>query len=622
MSGIVRAVVVVGAVVGTLVVQLSIVRAQEVFVLDGAVKMSPDGKIFSHVDLGDYTSNNPVWDGKTIRLAGAKGETVAFQVMVRAGEKLLPRVNVDVSELKGENAAIPAKQVSLFREWYVKVTMRSTSPAGSTGLGEYPDALIPADVPKFGLPIDVEAGKVQGIWADLAIPRGAKPGTYRGVVDVLHAPHWSGGIEVAARLVRIPLTLEVYDFAIPVKRHLRWRIGYAGVEAVAEHYKFSSSRMLGKESEAFRKMEEDLYKLCWEEHRFAPTTHYNSPIPESTGTGADLKIDWTSYDRRFGKYLDGSAFADKEPVNIFSLPANLHSHGGWPAGFGTGFKDENFAALAAVCKQAVKHWDEKGWRIEDTFVYVADEQGPKRYAAIKKACETILKASDNRIRTSVAFYTHFGPHGREIVKEFSGYVTMWDIAGDFMNLPALAGRQAAGDTVGFYQGSEPFQGSEALDADGLSLTTWPWIAWRYKLDTLFFYNMTEWNYFRLERRKRAWGNRPKNIWINPLNQSWRTNSQGVLIYPGQHVGVKGVIPTLRMKQVRRGMLDYEYFWLLGQKGNKTMADGIAKRIIPKALHEAVPGGKVGDAYYGKGSWERDPRKWAAARREMAEAIVK
>jgi len=580
-----------------------------VFVLDDAVKMSPDGKIFSLIDLGNYTESNPVWDGKAVQLTGARGETVAFQVMVRSGKEPITAVNVHVSNLDGKAGSIPAGKIALFREWYVKVTRPSTSPAYSCGIGEYPDALIPGDVPKFGLPVDVAAEKTQGIWVDVAIPPDAKAGSY------------SGGVTVSAPnqpLAKLPVTLEVYDFAVPVERHLRWRIGYGGFgEYLAAQEGVAFSRECGKESDELRRREEQLYRLSWS-HRFVPTTHYTSPIPEHAGTGANLKIDWTSFDRRFGKYLDGSAFDDKQPVNIFSLPINLQSYGGWPVGTNRALTDQDVATLDAACRQTAKHWDEKGWRLEDTFVYVADEPGPQRYPAIKKACEVIHKA-DKRIRTSVALYTHFGSTAPGLVNEFSGFVTMWDIAGDYMNLPALAARHAAGDTVGFYQGSEPFEGGEALDGDGFSLTTWPWIAWRYKLDTLFLYNMTEWDYARLNASTRPWAKDPRNIWVNPMNQGWQTNSQGVLLYPGRFVGTSGVLPSIRMKQIRRGMQDYEYFWLAAQKGKKTKADDLAGRIIPKALHEAASG--YGDRFYGKGAWERDPRKWSAARRELAAAIL-
>lgn len=496
--------------------------------------------------------------------------------------------------------------MKLYREWYVEVTRPSESPAMSTGLGWYPDALVPADAPRLGLPVDVPAGKVQGVWVDLRIPRDAPAGAYTGTITVTAD---GGGRSIAV----LPLALRVYDFDLPVERHLRWRIGYAGFESVADHYG------IPRGSDEFLRIERDLYRMCWEDCRVVPTTHYNSPVPRHSGSGADLKIDWTEYDRRFGGYLDGSAFADGRPVNIFSLPVSPEN--GWPVGTRgkTKVEELDLVTLSAATRLMVEHWDRMGWRLQDGFCYVADEPKPERYDVIKAACKTIRDV-DPRIATSVAFYTHFGKSAPELVKAFAGYVTMWDIAGNYMNLAALESRIAAGDTVGFYQGTEPFQGSEALDADGLSMTTWPWIAWRYDLDHLFLYNMTEWNYFRLERgagRDVAWAGGKREIWENPLNQSWQTNSQGVLIYPGQYVGIRGVVGSIRLKQTRRGMQDYEYLWLLSQRGQKQLADEIARRIMPKALHEATDAG--GDAR-NRGHWQRDPRKWDEARREMAAAI--
>jgi hypothetical protein len=580
-------------------------RAQRVVVVDDAVKVSPEGAMFSHAKLHGYFNANPAWDGNTVTLAGAAGERVAFQILVKADAGELAAVNVSVSDLARGSFTIPASAFQLFREWYVQVTRPSTSPHGNAGLGWYPDALIPAAVPEWGLPVKVAAGKRQGIWVDLKIPRAAGAGAYKGTVTVA-----AGGKTLAA----LPLALTVYPFALPAERHLRWRIGYSDFELVLGHYKIPPG------SEEALRIEEELYRLCWEDCRFVPTTHYNSPRPTVTGKGADLKIDWTTYDRRFGHYLDGSAFEDHQPVNIFSLPVNTMR--GWPVNYKTPLARMDVAALAAAVRQTVAHWDEKQWRLQDGFVYVADEPGLDLYPNIKKVCETIRQNSDKRIATSVAFYTDFAEKGPELVREFGDHVTMWDIAGDCMGAyQELRARQAKGDTIGFYQGSEPFQGSEALDGDGLSLTTWPWIAWRYHLDTLFLYNMCEWDYFRLNTpsgRKKPWANGRREIWENPLNQSWQSNSQGVLLYPGSYVNVRGVLPSIRMKQIRRGMQDYEYFWLLAQRGDKAKADAINRRIVPKALHEAAQNenGKLKFAY-GAGQWERDPRQWAAARTEMA-----
>jgi hypothetical protein len=90
----------------------------------------------------------------------------------------------------------------------------------------------------------------------------------------------------------------------------------------------------------------------------------------------------------------------------------------------------------------------------------------------------------------------------------------------------------------------------------------------------------------------------------------------VLVYPGQYVGIRGVVPTIRLKQVRRGMQDYEYLWLAARHGAAAKANAITLRLVRRSLHEAGPLGQIGPP----GDWERDPRAWAAARRELALAI--
>ncbi len=587
-----------------------------VVVLDDAVKMGADGRLLGLVELDGYLGANPAWDGRAITLAGARGETVAFQVVVQPGAVALRDVDVGVSELRRDGGgSIGAGQLSRFREWYVSVTVPSTSPAGSAGPGEYPDALVPADTPGFGLPIDVPARRSQGIWIDCAIPRTAPAGTYRGAVVVSAA---------GRTLARLDLVLAVHGFALPLERHLRWRVGYSGWETVPARLGIREG------SREWLDLERDLYRLAWEGHRIAPTTHYHAVHLRSRGGGDALAIDWTDFDRRFGGYLDGSAFADGVPLNAFSSPINLHVLRGWPpepaAGVAGGLESEileprrgrrvDRATLTAASRLFARHWDEKGWRLDDAFVYVADEPHPDRHASVRAACEAV-RAGDGRIRTSVAFYTELGRDARGLVEAFAGLVTQWDLAGDYADLPALRERRAAGDRVGVYQGGEPFEGGEALDDDGLALTTWPWIAWRYGLDSLFLYNMTEWSYFRLDLAKGVpWSGRRREIWENPLNQSWQTNSQGVLVYPGPYVGIRGVVASIRLKQVRRGMQDYEYLWLAKERGRGATADAVARRLVPRALHEAGPLGRLG----ARGPWERDPRAWAAARRELAAAI--
>ena len=60
------------------------------------------------------------------------------------------------------------------------------------------------------------------------------------------------------------------------------------------------------------------------------------------------------------------------------------------------------------------------------------------------------------------------------------------------------------------------------------------------------------------------------------------NGSGQLIYRGAVMGYDRPIPSIRLKAQRRGLQDYEYFWLLAKKtGTKDPADRLVYSIVYK-----------------------------------------
>jgi hypothetical protein len=81
------------------------------------------------------------------------------------------------------------------------------------------------------------------------------------------------------------------------------------------------------------------------------------------------------------------------------------------------------------------------------------------------------------------------------------------------------------------------------------------------------------------------------------------------------MGFRGPIPSIRLKAQRRGLQDYEYFWLLQQKtGGPDAADRIVNGIVyknpfgPKALLDVE-------------IWKNNPDDWERARIEAGAAIA-
>jgi hypothetical protein len=57
------------------------------------------------------------------------------------------------------------------------------------------------------------------------------------------------------------------------------------------------------------------------------------------------------------------------------------------------------------------------------------------------------------------------------------------------------------------------------------------------------------------------------------------NGSGQLIYRGAVMADQQPIPSIRLKAQRRGLQDYEYFWLLARKAGKQAADQMVNSVV-------------------------------------------
>jgi hypothetical protein len=72
----------------------------------------------------------------------------------------------------------------------------------------------------------------------------------------------------------------------------------------------------------------------------------------------------------------------------------------------------------------------------------------------------------------------------------------------------------------------------------------------------------------------------KNPWNDLTKRGARFPGDGQFVYPGEHVGIKGVAPGMRLKWLREGIEDYEYIEILKSLGRRSFALNIAKQVGP------------------------------------------
>jgi hypothetical protein len=569
-----------------------------------------------HADYptGDYRERNAVWDARERRvsLRAARNEFIAFQVVIET-DGPVAGVRVELADLRGPGGArITAPQVTLFRAWYVKVTQPSTGyEQTSLGPGWYADALIPAtdgggSALAFDLP-DARNGigdtqRNQTVWVDIFIPRDradAPSGKYTGTL----------GVTARGSRQEIAVELDVWDFALPDQVHCRGDIWNGSIKEMPPD------------------VELRYYQLA-HQHRFQPGVYAYRPDVQVDGTR--VTIDWTGYDGRLRKYLDGSAFAAAHgywgpgvgvPLGHILLPFNGDRPGGhskgWPISMPEGGPTPDYEAVwVETARQLREHFDaDPLWRPVEkvAFINALDESyNQVAYEKMVYFCELLRRGLGEGWFT----YRIDGGYSWRAMDVLKRHVTLWLCHTIGFDRKKMAYFRKQGVEPWFYgpmiyerkansaSGSNTYTDLDLFTGRGVG-----WAAWKHRA------GYCEWEFDACSDALNDVHD-PETNWTNALNyrrKGMAFNGSGLLIYRGSFIGAPGPAPSVRLKAHRRGFQDYEYFWLLREDGREQEAD----RIVDSVVH-GVP---FGSASIGNTEiWRNNPEAWDAARIAAGEVL--
>ena len=569
-------------------------------------KLFPDG-----IRPG-YKQSNLIWDGtaRRISLKAARNETVAFQIVVeRTGDKL-SNVRLTPPELKGPNGSkIAAENVDLYREWYVHVTTPAKN-SYTLGAGWYPDGLLPClrwtgnlyphtYVMPFDLPDSLNnVGKEQrsqAMWIDLYIPKSrtaAPPGKY------------SAPITVASDQGEVQLTLDVqvWDFALPEESHLK-----PNIHTDTEINTFSEEMEL-KYYQLMRKHRISMYPLGY--------------APALKVSGTNVQIDWRKYDARLSKYLDGSAYTSKYgytgpgyglpmeylvlpfdayPMNLYKQARSIQLSGKewkfyapWPVAMPRQGPTPEYREIWKNTFRAFQeHFDQHpAWSKTRLLVY---------FLSLDEAYDDV--ARERMLYFGQLLKDSQAPRLQYRVDGFYPRETMQRLE-KVLNVAILGLGSWDPTTVEELksQNVDPwFYTSAALiDTDGLKDRALSWIAWKlgagsWTLWELDFNSLRAWQYPQTYEKQ---------------------NGTGMLVYRGETMGLDEPAASIRLKGLRRGSQDFEYFWLLSHaKDGKQTVDRAVNDVLHGTIDDKSPLGAPG-------MWMHDPDNWDRVRLRLGDAIEK
>jgi hypothetical protein len=576
--------------------------------------------VFPDAPRGDFRQSSLVWDGarRRVALKAARNEIVSFQVVVeRASDAPLRRVTVQAPHLVGPGgAAIPDANIQVFKEWYVNIARR-TAQDYSLGTGLYPDALIPASggtgrlfPQSYVMPFDVPDllnnigpdQRNQAVWVDIYVPRDrqqAPPGDYESTITVSTA---------AGERVDLTLSLTVWDFALPEETHIAGNIHN------------------DTELNTFTPELELKYYQMIRRHRLAMGVL--GYAPDVTVKGSDVRFDWTSYDARLGKYLDGSAFTDRYgyagpgygvPIEMLVLPFDVYP-------VNIAYNSEHLGSPYGKEWKFYRPWPvdlpEHGVTPEYTEVW------KKSFAAFQqhfddhptwnrtKPIVFFLSLDESYDSASVEKFLYYG----RLLKESGAKRLKFRIDGsypmatmdrltDVVDISILGVRAYLPDRVQQLRkkGVEDwfYTGMDITDGDPLGCRALGWVAWKYQARS---WTIWEFDFNSLR------------AWMLPETYTERNgdpfNGQGFLIYRGETMGLDGPVASIRLKLIRRGSQDYEYFWLLShKKGGRAVADQIANAVVREPMG-------IRGAWGSPGMWSHNAEDWERDRYRMGELIQK
>ncbi|HKQ51936.1 MAG TPA: glycoside hydrolase domain-containing protein [Pyrinomonadaceae bacterium] len=567
------------------------VRAQTVWAVNDGEKVERD-------DLNNPNKRgNSAWDGRTIKIFGARNEVIAFQVIVEAGTAGIKQLFVRLPELRrrGGRAAIrysrPApdptnyvgRPIQLFSVNYMNVEKPSRaewvyaqgSPAAPRDpTGWKPVQLVPenARAGRGGFPLSVRAAENQAVWIEVYTSRNLAAGSYAGRVEV----------NADGRKVFVPIELELFDFTLPDQNSMDAMVYYESTQPVIYQ---------GRDLDAAY-------------HRFAHRQRVElvHAYDQAKASAARGRFTGTDFTRARGYEGPGESVGNRLIPRTFYGPGTEFDEraNAWR------LSDEWMTFLAQNFPAAV------------TFLYLPDEPGRGEYDYIRKLADN-LHSNPGPGKALPTFVT------KHYVKELDGAIDIWDTGPLGYDIERAREERTRGRRYWIYNGGRPAAGAIVIDAPATDARATIWACFKHGVDNYFYWHGVHW-----QHNRQKVGERRQNVWANPITFDNRgqpnkpvddqgyINGDGVLIYPGQERlhpeedrGIPGPINTVQLANFRRGLQDHQYLTLARKRGLDSLVNDVLQRVVPRVFSDAR--GEVGFAESGN--------EYESARYRLAQAIA-
>ena len=371
--------------------------------------------------------------------------------------------------------------------------------------------------------VSIEKGHYKAVYLTVRIPRNAEAGDYEGAVT----------IKTEKGNKSLPLHLTVYPLTLPNERHLM----------VTEWYTTSNFKKFHDidtpDSKRFYEMLR-VYAQNMAEHRQNVFRVSIGQITSKQEANGRLKFDFS----RFDKCVD--IFWNTGHMDLLETGfAATFGKGGWSSteivlrDFRVQ-KDSTNELITIPGKEFLpqflpafeNHLREKGW-LEKTVFHIADEPSNHNVMSWRQASEYVHRYAPS-LRRIDAIETSYCFDRLEIWVPKLDHLATWH---DVYKRAQSQGCELWFYTVGIHQkGSHP---NKTVDVPLIESRILHWLNYRFGLKGYLHWGFNRWT-------------------DDPFGAPGRHRGDGWHVYPKKN----GLINSLRWEQMRNGIQDYEYLWML------------------------------------------------------------
>lgn len=457
----------------------------------------------------------------SVTMFGIRGEIISGQFVINS-IKSGGMVRIETGEMK-DNTGGMLPSGTLRWNFVGSIPLTENTPNQPAG---YLVRKAPADFPDYLMEereVRLKPKTWKAVWLTASIPGDAKAGNYTGIITV----------KIDAESAVIPVSITVYPLTMPSERHLdiaEWynTSVFAGRYGIGEPYSPQWFAMLEKIAENFAEHRQNSFQVPF------------GSIGISVNDSSQFTFDFTRFDRiadvfwKTGKMdiLETGEIANFGKMRWAGTKAFLNDYQ---------VKDAETGAINTIAGRDVlpqllpafqEHLRSKGW-LDKTIFGIRDEPSVHNAVSYNQVSAMVHVFAPDLKRFNALESTLVLDELELAIPKLDHFANFYDKYKEWQDQD----HELWFYTVGIFQGS--LFPNKTLDVPLIDSRIMHWLNYKYDATGYLHWGWNQWT-------------------DDPLHAVGQHKGDGWHVYPSKD----GFLNSLRWEEMRNGIQDYEYFWML------------------------------------------------------------